>query len=139
MVDEQRIAKICGQIAEEFHPEKIILFGSYAYGRPRPDSDVDLLVVLSRAKVFENHWGFSTESHLISLWICWPAVRTTQPDAMPKATLSSAKPWTAAGFSMNATVIEGREVLDRSREWRQSHRDRNSPLPLGEGGPRSGG
>jgi predicted nucleotidyltransferase len=46
MIDEQRIAKVCEQIAEQFHPEKIILFGSYAYGLPRPDSDVDLLVVL---------------------------------------------------------------------------------------------
>jgi predicted nucleotidyltransferase len=34
------------RIAEEFHPERIILFGSYAYGTPGPDSDVDILVVL---------------------------------------------------------------------------------------------
>lgn len=33
------------RIAESLHPEKIILFGSYAYGKPTPDSDVDLLVV----------------------------------------------------------------------------------------------
>jgi len=33
-------------VAREFHPEKIVLFGSYAYGRPTPDSDVDLLVIL---------------------------------------------------------------------------------------------
>ncbi len=33
-------------IARELHPEKIILFGSYAYGKPTPDSDVDLLVVM---------------------------------------------------------------------------------------------
>jgi uncharacterized protein len=34
------------QIAELFHPEKIILFGSYAYGTPHKDSDVDMLVVM---------------------------------------------------------------------------------------------
>jgi predicted nucleotidyltransferase len=33
-------------IAEEYHPDKIILFGSYAYGTPHADSDVDLLVVM---------------------------------------------------------------------------------------------
>ena len=33
-------------IVREFHPEKIVLFGSYAYGRPQADSDVDLLVVM---------------------------------------------------------------------------------------------
>ena len=33
-------------IAEEFKPDKIILFGSYAWGTPHKDSDVDLLVVM---------------------------------------------------------------------------------------------
>src|SRR5438094_7233604 len=33
-------------IAEEFHPDKIILFGSHAYGTPHADSDVDLLVIM---------------------------------------------------------------------------------------------
>jgi predicted nucleotidyltransferase len=33
-------------IAEEFHPDKIILFGSFANGTPHKDSDVDLLVVM---------------------------------------------------------------------------------------------
>jgi predicted nucleotidyltransferase len=33
-------------IAEEFHPDKIILFGSFAWGTPHKDSDVDLLVVM---------------------------------------------------------------------------------------------
>lgn len=34
------------QIAEQFHPQKIILFGSYACRVPWPESDVDLLVVM---------------------------------------------------------------------------------------------
>lgn len=46
MVDEESIRELCGRIVQEFQPEKIILFGSYAYGNPTPDSDVDLLVVL---------------------------------------------------------------------------------------------
>ncbi len=40
------IRKLARQIAERFQPERIILFGSYAYGQPHPDSDVDLLVVM---------------------------------------------------------------------------------------------
>ena len=32
-------------IAEGFHPEQIILFGSHAYGKPHTESDVDILVV----------------------------------------------------------------------------------------------
>ena len=42
----QQIKRLCDAIAQEFHPEKIVLFGSYADGKPRPDSDVDLLVVM---------------------------------------------------------------------------------------------
>src|SRR5438128_4173171 len=40
------IRRFARQIVARFHPEKIILFGSYAYGTPTPDSDVDLLVVM---------------------------------------------------------------------------------------------
>ncbi len=32
-------------LVEQFHPDQVILFGSYAYGEPTLDSDVDLLVV----------------------------------------------------------------------------------------------
>jgi predicted nucleotidyltransferase len=42
----EQIAQLCEQIVHEFHPQKVILFGSYAYGTPSPDSDVDLLVVM---------------------------------------------------------------------------------------------
>jgi predicted nucleotidyltransferase len=42
----KEIAMIAETIADHFAPEKIILFGSYAYGTPGEDSDLDLLVVL---------------------------------------------------------------------------------------------
>lgn len=34
-------------LVEQFKPQQVILFGSYAYGRPGEDSDVDLLVIKS--------------------------------------------------------------------------------------------
>jgi predicted nucleotidyltransferase len=40
------IRRYARSIAEEFHPDKIILFGSHAYGTPHEDSDMDLLVVM---------------------------------------------------------------------------------------------
>lgn len=46
-VTRSHIRKYAAQIARQFRPEKIILFGSYAYGKPTEDSDVDLLVVMS--------------------------------------------------------------------------------------------
>ncbi len=43
----QTLPKAVKRIADELNPEKIILFGSYAYGTPTPDSDVDLLVIMN--------------------------------------------------------------------------------------------
>ncbi len=45
-IPQEAIDDIVRQIVEKFQPQKIILFGSYAYGDPRPESDVDLLVVM---------------------------------------------------------------------------------------------
>jgi len=41
-----QIEDFARRVAEEFQPERIILFGSHAYGTPTEDSDVDLLVVM---------------------------------------------------------------------------------------------
>lgn len=43
---EAAIAEMVQRIVSEFHPEKIILFGSHARGTAGPGSDVDLLVVM---------------------------------------------------------------------------------------------
>jgi predicted nucleotidyltransferase len=43
---QARIRQLCTRIAREFKPEKIILFGSHASGRPTPESDLDLMVVM---------------------------------------------------------------------------------------------
>jgi predicted nucleotidyltransferase len=46
MVRLEDISRLSEKIVTEFQPERVILFGSYAYGNPGPGSDVDLLVVL---------------------------------------------------------------------------------------------
>lgn len=46
MVDMDSIHTLVERIVQAYHPERIVLFGSYAYGMPTLDSDVDLLVVL---------------------------------------------------------------------------------------------
>jgi predicted nucleotidyltransferase len=45
-IPQAAIDEVVWQIAEKFRPQKIILFGSYARGKPRPESDVDMLVVM---------------------------------------------------------------------------------------------
>ena len=50
MVTRQEIQATCDDIVREFAPLQVILFGSYAYGTPTEDSDVDLLVVMDIPK-----------------------------------------------------------------------------------------
>ncbi len=44
------IQAIVDIIVEKYDPEKIILFGSHAYGSPQPWSDIDLLVVMESGR-----------------------------------------------------------------------------------------
>jgi predicted nucleotidyltransferase len=46
LISPETIDGVAKAIVENFHPEKIILFGSYATGTPTPDSDLDFLVVM---------------------------------------------------------------------------------------------
>ncbi|MEK6324575.1 MAG: nucleotidyltransferase domain-containing protein [Acidobacteriota bacterium] len=46
MTTSEQINEICDAIAREFNPEKVIVFGSQAYGNPGPFSDLDLLIVM---------------------------------------------------------------------------------------------
>ena len=50
------LPKAIKRIVAELKPEKIILFGSYAYGNPTPDSDVDLLVVMETRMRLKNRY-----------------------------------------------------------------------------------
>ncbi len=45
MIEKDKIAEIVHKIASGYHPDSIILFGSYATGAPHQDSDLDLLVI----------------------------------------------------------------------------------------------
>ena len=50
MIQRRQIRKFADAVARKFRPHKIILFGSYAHGRPTEDSDVDLLVIMNRTR-----------------------------------------------------------------------------------------
>lgn len=52
------IQNFAAELAREFSPEKVILFGSHSWGKPDADSDVDLLVITQ----FEGKpWRFAVE------------------------------------------------------------------------------
>lgn len=52
-ISYQKIRKVGEQIGENYKPEKVILFGSYAWGKPGPDSDVDFFIVKRTKNSFE--------------------------------------------------------------------------------------
>lgn len=47
IVTDEVISSIAGRVIEAIHPEKIILFGSHAWGKPGEASDIDLFVVVA--------------------------------------------------------------------------------------------
>ena len=67
-VDNELLKEIVKRIVNSVHPERIVLFGSYAYGIPTEDSDLDLLVIVKsskkpryqRAREIRKHlWGIA--------------------------------------------------------------------------------
>jgi uncharacterized protein len=46
VVAQDTITELVERIVQWFHPQRVILFGSYAYGVPNDASDVDLLVIM---------------------------------------------------------------------------------------------
>ncbi len=79
------IRRFARQIAERFHPLKIILFGSYAYGTPHEESDVDLLVVMPTRNAMAQSariavafdWPFSLD---VIVRTPWQIERGLRPD-----------------------------------------------------------
>jgi predicted nucleotidyltransferase len=45
-VTEDLLDQMVQTIVDKFHPQKVILFGSHAWGTPRKESDVDLLIII---------------------------------------------------------------------------------------------
>ena len=60
MTDDRKvreiILKMADKILKEYQPKMIILFGSYAYGEPTEDSDVDLLIIKDTEKRPIDRW-----------------------------------------------------------------------------------
>ena len=48
---------IVKKLASEYRPERIILFGSHAYGSPTADSDIDILIIKDTPERFIDRWS----------------------------------------------------------------------------------
>ena len=47
-VDEEFLKEVVRRIVSAVDPVKIILFGSHAYGKPKKESDLDIMVVVDK-------------------------------------------------------------------------------------------
>lgn len=101
MASSHAIERVCRDIAKEFRPERIILFGSYAYGDPTPDSDVDILVVMpfsgspnEQAIAIRNHVTRQGAPFAMDLLVRtpeWVAYRATNEDWFVREILERGK------------------------------------------------
>ena len=93
-VPRSQIESYCRVLAREFRPKKIILFGSYAYGKPTLDSDVDLIVVIpfrgsDTKKVVEIRTR--VEAPFPMDLLVWPPKRTRKTDYFTRDVMARGK------------------------------------------------
>ena len=71
MVERKQIEEFASEIARQFSPEKIILFGSHARMTATDDSDADMLVIMDfpDRRALTKQWKSKPKSTLISLSI----------------------------------------------------------------------
>ena len=93
------IRRYARAIAEEFRPDKIIVFGSHAYGTPHEDSDVDLLVVMP-----------ARDEHAQAVRILWRLAAPFPLDLLVRTPKEMA--WRLeAGESFTTTIVSRGKVL----------------------------
>ena len=94
------------KIVQELKPEKIVLFGSYAYGNPNPHSDVDLLVIMkTRASLKDRSWAVSR--------LLLP--RPFPVDILVKTPGEIKKGLEAGDFFLREILTRGKVLYDRSK------------------------
>lgn len=58
---QEQIQQVTRQVVQRFRPKRVILFGSHAYGEPRQESDLDLLVVVPNPPSRREAWKLAHE------------------------------------------------------------------------------
>ena len=64
MITEEQIQAVVRRILEGYAPDRIILFGSYAYGEPTEHSDLDLLIIKENAEAKRAERAIAVWRHL---------------------------------------------------------------------------
>src|SRR5262245_50953655 len=98
-VTEEALQEIVHRLVTGLHPHKIVLFGSYVYGIPTADSDVDLLVIVD------------TQARQIDRYLC--VSRLLRPRPFPLDLLVKTPAEVAQALDRNDAFM--REIIERGR------------------------
>jgi uncharacterized protein len=79
-LNENILHEITQRLADQFHPEQIIMFGSQAWGAPTPYSDIDLMVIVSKSGVSEYERSVQGHRCLMGLNIAKDVIVKTRAE-----------------------------------------------------------
>jgi uncharacterized protein len=105
MIPTRRIEEYVGEVVRLFQPERVLVFGSHAWGTPRDESDVDLLVVMP-------HSGAAVEQAA--------RIRQTVRAGFPLDIIVRSPAAIRKRLAMGDGFI--RDILERGRVLHESHR-----------------
>lgn len=69
------------RLVQGLHPERIILFGSHAWGTPGPDSDLDLLVIVTDSDLLPQKRAQAADRSLFGLGVPWDVIVHTRTES----------------------------------------------------------
>ena len=86
-IPAELLEEIVRRLVEGLRPEKIILFGSHAYGKPNEASDIDLLVVVSESEEPRHRRARKAYSYLRGLTAPTELIVLTQQEIEQAASM----------------------------------------------------
>jgi predicted nucleotidyltransferase len=103
-ITETLLQEITSSVVENFDPEKVILFGSHAAGTARPDSDIDLLVIMEAE-------GSPIQRAVAVKRVCRP--RFVAMDLLVKTPEEVTAQLQQGNFFLRQILTEGRVLYER--------------------------
>jgi predicted nucleotidyltransferase len=105
---KQQLKLIVRRIVEAYAPEKIILYGSYAYGTPGPDSDFDLLIVKETTDPMHERW-FKVQKAI------WPLPTTISTESLVVTQAELDRRLQIGDQFFQEIVSQGKVIYERQR------------------------